>query len=758
MAKIFGQLEKAQLENTTSDTGSLPKGMATYRTDLNVAKVSNGTTMIEVVDASTAQTLTNKTLTSPTLTTPNTEVIGLDGQASTPSTPAAGFYKAYVKDSTGKLTVLNSAGTETTVGGGGSSGINYILNPDAETDTTGWVLYEDTAGVAPVDGTGVVTSNEITFTRTTSSPLRSVASFLITKDAANRQGEGVGYAFTIDPADRGKVLQGSFDYASSGTFADNDISVWIYDVTNSVLIQPAPYLLKNHTLAAERFPFEFQTASNSTSYRLIFHVASTSALAYTVKLDNVSIGPAAKLYGSPVTDWQSYTLVIGATTTAPTPATVVRNQARWRRVGDSMEIRYSFYAATPAGTAGTGTYLFPLPAGYSMDTSKIYVDTDRNTGTAVGPAMGYSSTLGPVEGSVYAASAGALAISLGDDANAPFAVGSTTMPLSTVETTWTFTATVPITGWSSSVIMSSDANTSVSACYAYRNGNTTFNANAARQQVLIDTVLTDTQAMLSGNTIVIKTSGYYDLYATALWTGGNMVSGGTYEIMITQTTVNGTILAVSDQRCQASGAFVTTHCRRDAAYLQAGTVLCLGLYSNQNHSVNTVTIDGSFHNWTHISVKQAQGPAQIAASETVAAIISASGSTTIAASGVDTKIAYNTVVRDTHGAFNTSTNTYTAPMSGFYNVKALMRFDTLAWSVQSRHDMLVYVNGSALKYLDSKLMPTTGTYYPGSLGGPANIYLNAGDTVSVYARHQEVGTRATIVDATINQFEIERAN
>ena len=38
MAKIYGQLEKAQLENTTSDTASHPKGMITYRTDLHPAR------------------------------------------------------------------------------------------------------------------------------------------------------------------------------------------------------------------------------------------------------------------------------------------------------------------------------------------------------------------------------------------------------------------------------------------------------------------------------------------------------------------------------------------------------------------------------------------------------------------------------------------------------------------------------------------------------------------------------------------------
>lgn len=63
--KVFSQLEKAQLENTTSDTPNLPKGMVTYRTDLNRAKVSDGSVLHEIVETDAAQTLTNKTLTSP---------------------------------------------------------------------------------------------------------------------------------------------------------------------------------------------------------------------------------------------------------------------------------------------------------------------------------------------------------------------------------------------------------------------------------------------------------------------------------------------------------------------------------------------------------------------------------------------------------------------------------------------------------------------------------------------------------------------
>lgn len=67
-----------------------------------------------VVGTSDTQTLTNKTLTSPTVNTPTIDVITFDDQASTPSTPAAGFIKAYFKTD-GKLYKLDSSGLESEV-------------------------------------------------------------------------------------------------------------------------------------------------------------------------------------------------------------------------------------------------------------------------------------------------------------------------------------------------------------------------------------------------------------------------------------------------------------------------------------------------------------------------------------------------------------------------------------------------------------------------------------------------------------------
>jgi len=60
------------------------------------------------------------------------------------------------------------------------------------------------------------------------------------------------------------------------------------------------------------------------------------------------------------TDWISYTPSISAETTDPTKATTtIVDHGHWRRVGDSMEIRITYYHTDATGAAaGTGTYFF----------------------------------------------------------------------------------------------------------------------------------------------------------------------------------------------------------------------------------------------------------------------------------------------------------------------------------------------------------------------------------------------------------------
>jgi hypothetical protein len=55
-------------------------------------------------------------------------------------------------------------------------------------------------------------------------------------------------------------------------------------------------------------------------------------------------------------------VLVTATSSPPTFGTLIENTARWRRIGDSMHLRWS-YSQSAAGSAGSGTYIFNLFSG-----------------------------------------------------------------------------------------------------------------------------------------------------------------------------------------------------------------------------------------------------------------------------------------------------------------------------------------------------------------------------------------------------------
>ncbi len=308
---------------------------------------------------------------------------------SDPASPPAGKRTVFARPD--GFYEKTSAGAVSKLGtGSGGGGIEYILNPDAENGTTGWVGYADAAGVTPVDGTGGASS--IVFTSSATGPLRKTRSFLWTKDAVNRQGHGESYDFTIDEADRFKVLQGSIEYAiASGTYADNDLAIYIYDVTNSQLIQPTPFQIKNHSLPAERLGFEFQ-ATGSISYRLIIHTASTSALAYSLKFDSFSVGPRAKLYGSPVLDWSTSSTTLTNFGNATASAII-------KKTGDTASFKIRIQIGS---TAPTGNLAFSLPPGLSLDYFKTQLGSGGANLGSLGKAEAFrNSTAATFIGGVF---------------------------------------------------------------------------------------------------------------------------------------------------------------------------------------------------------------------------------------------------------------------------------------------------------------------------------------------------------------------
>lgn len=187
----------------------------------------------------------------------------------------------------------------------------------AITGTAGNLQFEDgtsTLGnggdAAPVDGTGGVSSG-VTFTQNTSTPLVGSASGDLGKTSSSEQGQGVSTDFTINSFDLSRPLQISFVYqGSSGMVlgSSSDVRVFVYDTTNNNLLPVTPLAtLAGPVSTAKQYVGQF-TATTSTTYRLILHIATTNATAWDLLLDSVVVNDAI----SPVAATQVPSVVLAA--------------------------------------------------------------------------------------------------------------------------------------------------------------------------------------------------------------------------------------------------------------------------------------------------------------------------------------------------------------------------------------------------------------------------------------------------------------
>ena len=170
----------------------------------------------------------------------------------------------------------------------GKDELNFLHTTGLESGITGYDEYADADQATPEDGTGG--SPNVVVSQETSSPLVGEGSLKLVVDAADRRGEGFAYAFLIPDHYRARLLTIRFEVdATDANYDDGDLRVFVYDVTNSNLI----YLSTDDEIGGGRGQFvgQFQTAADSSSYRLIIHVASENTDGYSVYFDEFKISP-----------------------------------------------------------------------------------------------------------------------------------------------------------------------------------------------------------------------------------------------------------------------------------------------------------------------------------------------------------------------------------------------------------------------------------------------------------------------------------
>lgn len=569
----------------------------------------------------------------------------------------------------------------------GGGDINFLqlsnVSWNAESGTTGFVTYKDAVASRPengVDGTATLVS--VTTSATT--PLTGSNSLHIIKASGNAQGEGVSAAFNIDNANQARVLKVEFDYnIVSGVFTagtqttDSSLIVYLYDTVNNVLIEPSTFkLFSNSTTIADKFQGTFQTSSNSTAYRLIFHVATSATDAFTVRIDSVVVTPSKYVFGTPITDWQSYTPTI---TTGTGSVTNLNVGAWWRRVGSDLEVRFDMeYSAASATFNG---FYMSLPSGLAITS-----DVDTSAYAHVGEFTVHDGGNAVFFGHLVAWAGNRVAFRV---ATTPTHVG--TVPNSTIDMANTFPMTtasgdditgsfsVPIQGWSSSVKMSD----------GFEGRNLVLSSISATNSSIPDgsfVMLYSAPNFQTGGIdynpatglATVRKAGTYFINASVQFMDG----GYSTSIFGLDVFINGTTLKRLARRLPVGmvGHFVSGNTILD---LRAGDTFDIRATKTYGANSNLITTDGA----CKLEAFLLANPSTTAQSEVVAATVYFSGNS-FPASGTTTLTGGVKLV-DTHSIFNTATGVFTIPVTGLYEISGYLYTASKAWALNDKLEMML---------------------------------------------------------------------
>ena len=290
--------------------------------------------------------------------------------------------------------------------------------------------------------------------------------------------------------------------------------------------------------------------------------------------------------------------------------------------------------------------------------------------------------------------------------------------------TLSFTARIPIVGWSSNSVASSDTDTRVIAASANTLSSTTITAGTALKWT---TVSYDTSASYNSTTggYTAPVSGYYKFTVSGMFTSGGNGSLSVYKngssVIGLFASYNGTMKTAASTEIQLSAGDVVTIVPDTSATAGA-------------------TVGFLF-------VERLSGPAVINAVESVNARYSDTSGQAIGTSAAVFK--FGTKTFDSHNAYNTSTGLYTVPVSGKYRASAKWATTTIANDVAY---VYIYLNGSLYSAFHVNQQGATAVYTPTTISD--DISCNTGDTIAIYAASSAATTATT--QTGYNTFAIER--
>jgi hypothetical protein len=367
--------------------------------------------------------------------------------------------------------------------------------------------------------------------------------------------------------------------------------------TNSVQVGTLIGQLSGSTNLSAQLNYIITDGSTTNKVFISFATASGTLTKNTGSNAAINTGVVSLKFSVPISGWSSgggtspilslsdrrtYTVSITGTTSNPAKGTTTIDQGYWSRIGDEMEITYDL-KQTGAGTAGSGKYLFSLPAGYTIDSTKVKVDT--NDGSNVG-GFKFSNSADDanttsVNGYVYPYDTTHLAAWYQSSSTQQTIVQSGSGDLSNTNLHYKFTARVPISGWTST---SSGTLTAprTQAWLASINGFGSSNTAIARFSFINSQTgnITITQSATLGDSITINEEGIYSV-SENVSLGNTGVAG--ISVNSNQLTTNLATITTTNRLCaaQVSAADVTAACGT-SIHLNVGDVLRVHAASSGN--------------------------------------------------------------------------------------------------------------------------------------------------------------------------------
>lgn len=611
-------------------------------------------------------------------------------------------------------------------------------NGDFELGTTaGWSLgnvslTNNFPSGSPTFGSGasanlafaVVTSNQLAATTSgsySSSTLSVAGNFLSSN------------AFFIDLEDQSKVMTIKFYYSVtsgssganfSGTSA-NSFGIAIWDVTNSVWIQPAGYFGITQGSGVGYATATFQTTSNSTQYRLVLYNANATTGSFTMLVDDFVLGPQTAPLGVPASDPVAYTPSISAGA-----GTVTSTSFTYQRLADRVIIAGSFTTGSVAGSLVS----ISLPSGLSLNTSKLSIaNTTSNPGVVVGEYVG-GTTTGHTGAVVTATATSTTLVYLAGNvaSAAELTPANGTSALSSTEIV-SVNINIPISGYSSNVQMSSETDTRIVTASYFASANGTASTT---QTVNFDTKIYDTHGAVTASAagtgswkFTAPVPGYYSLTGQSISPTGSVnaflyKNGSIYAQLNFMDTTSG-LGVISYDILLNAGDFIDIRFNTSATY--GGAVL-----SGQNTCSKVV-------------IKRVSGPPVIAASESVNGRYFSS---TTSLSGSLATVLYATKSWDSHGFYNPSTGVWTCGLSGRYIFNAaIATAGTIA--INNALDLQIQQTGSSSQISES-LVDAGGAVTNLGTSVSDEFYCLSGDTIKVQV--SSGATLPTVVSSNSKNF------